>query len=420
MLLLLPLSTRSGEVPALVTAVFTSASAVTVTGLTLVDTGTYWSGFGQAVILLLIQLGALGFMTGAIIVFRAIGRHFSARDRDAMALTVGSRRFGSTFGLAVRITVFALAFELVGWGLLYVEMLRRGSAAPLWPSLFHAVSAFANAGFDVFGHDDSLMGFRDDPFFLGLTAILIIAGGLGFLVFADLGRVRKAVMWDINTKIILSLTAAFLVLGAVGFLVLESGNPATLGNEGFGERLRDSTFTSVSARTAGFTTVDMSEIRPETQTFLEVLMLVGGAPGSAAGGIKLVTVGAILAALRAAVSGRGDVELFGRRLQPRQVARALAVLAASTILIGIIMVVIGLAVGAGPADFEAIQFEATSAFAEVGFSTGIVRHLPALAVMLISGLMFVGRLGPLTLMAALAVRHGANRYQYPEGQLRLG
>lgn len=418
-LLMLP-AARSGEGGASFSdALFTSTSAVCVTGLVVVDTPTYWSTFGECVILGLIQLGGLGIMTFASLLGLLVWRRLGLRSRLTAAAETKAQGLGEVRSVIKGVVTVSLAFELVTAVILTVRLMV-GYDEPLgrasYLGLFHAVSAFNNAGFALYS--DSLIRFATDPWICLPIAVAVIAGGLGFPVWLELRRhLRRPHGWSMHTKMTVSATAVLLVLGTVFVTANEWSNPGTLGGLDTPGRLLAGFFQAVMPRTAGFNSVDYSQMNESTLLGTSVLMFIGGGSAGTAGGIKVTTFVLLFFVIYAEVRGERNVEAFERRIDDRAIRQALtvallavgAVMAASLVVLEITEV----------ATHQAL-FEVVSAFGTVGLSTGITGDLPTSAQMVLAGLMFLGRLGPITLVSALALRERGRLYQLPEGRPIIG
>ena len=418
-LLLLPASARDGRADP-VTALFTATSAVTVTGLAVVDTGAYWSPFGQAVILALIQFGGLGVMLGVTALRLLLGGRMSIKQRVIVQEIGAGVRLGGQSRLVRDTVLFTLGCEAAGILLLWPRFAREhGPGRGLWLATFHGVSGFANAGFDLFG--GTLAAFRGDPYVLLTLAGLIVLGGLGLVVAADLWRIRRWARLTLDSKLVLLGTTLLLPGATAVILVTEGANPASLGGLSPGLRLLNAFFNAASARTAGFATWDFAASDQRTIFFFLGLMLIGGAPGSMAGGVKLTTAAVILAAVVAALRGHPDATLLERRLPPAQVAQALAVVALALATIANLALVISLVEGGRlTAPFIAQLFEVTSAFGTVGFSAGVTAELATPGRLLLVLTMFVGRVGPITVALALVARRRRAAYRRIAEGVRIG
>lgn len=425
LLLSLPVSVATGQTASVLNAFFTSTSAVCVTGLVVVDTPNYWSPFGQVVLMLLIQAGGLGYMTISSLIMLAFGRRISIHERMTLAdaLNVSSMEGLLRFAW----TVALLTFAIEGLGALVMGLrfaADLGWAKGLWFGLFHSVSAFNNAGFSLFS--DNLMGYRGDLTVNLVVTTLVIAGGLGFFVLSGLLRLRErtAVSISVHTKLVLSVTAFLLAGGTLAILALEWGNPRTLAPLGFGEKLLAAYFQAVTPRTAGFNTISIGDMTAPALFLTISLMFIGASPGGTGGGVKTTTFGVIVAALRSTVRGERDTNMFRRRLSPDLVRRsfALAILAA----IGLILAT-GVLLWTERQGLLHTSYEAVSAFGTVGLSMGVPGSPLSLSGFFGTGgkwlvmfLMFMGRVGPLTLAVALAGLAAPAGVRYPEGKVLIG
>src|SRR4030042_1407992 len=325
-LLMLPISGKTGQFTSPVDALFTATSGVCVTGLVVVDTGTYWSSFGQGVILALIQLGGFGFMTSAILLLLALRKRIGLREKMLIAESMGLPRMGGLVSLVNRIAVFTLLAESIGTALFYIRFSAENPpGTAVWKSVFQSVSAFNNAGFDIFGNFRSLMDYQGDTLVVLVTAALIILGGLSFLVVADVFAARGLTRLSLDSKVVLTTTISLLVVGTIVILLAEFSNSATLGALPFPQKLLDAFFQSVTPRTAGFNVIDMAQVADYTLFFTILLMFIGGASGSTAGGIKVNTFGMLMATMWSSIRGKEYAGEFGREFRTQQIYRALVV-----------------------------------------------------------------------------------------------
>lgn len=418
-LLSLPISSRTGEWTGFVDALFTATSAVCVTGLTVLDTATHWSGFGLVVILLLIQLGGLGIMIFASLVGLALARKLTVRSRLNTAAEAKAVGYDDVRGLVRGILLISLVIEAVTFCFLAPRFALAYDYSPrdaAWHALFHSVSSFNNAGFALY--TDNLIGFASDPWICLPLCGAIILGGLGFPVIMQLRKeFRRPLHWSMNTKIVLWATGLLLVAGTVYITAFEWTNAATLGAYDPASRLLIGFFHSVQTRTAGFNSVDIGLMRDETWVGMDVLMFIGGGPAGTAGGIKVTTFAVLFFIMATELRGEGAVNIFGKRLSRavhRQaitvVLMAVAAVMAATIAL---MSITGM-------PFDRVLFEAVSAFGTVGLSTGITGQLPDAAEIILVMLMFLGRLGPLTLGSAIALRQRRILYEYPKERPAIG
>ncbi len=420
-LLMLPISSTGRGAASFGDAVFTSASAVTVTGLTVVDTATHWTGFGQAVLLALIQLGGLGIMTFTALLVVIIGGRLGMRRRQAAQAEQGVLEPGEVKRVIVGVAILSATIEAILALILFARFLSldytAGRAA--WDAVFQAVSAFNGAGFSLF--TNSLQGFQGDVIVLGTVAVGIVAGGLGVPVWADLTRRRRLGLarprWSLHTRLTLLGTAILLVLGIVVVTAFEWTNPGTLGAMPEGERLLNGAFQAITPRSAGLSSVNYADMREETLFFTDFLMLIGGGSVSPAGGIKVTTMLVLVLATAASLRGAADVQFMRRRLPFPAIRQALAVtvIFAGSILVGTLALLIAADVG-----LNAALFEVTSAFTTTGLSTGITGSLPGVAHGILIVLMVIGRLAPQLLGAALVLRETGTTYRYPEERPIVG
>ncbi|MGL5860657.1 MAG: TrkH family potassium uptake protein, partial [Phycicoccus sp.] len=402
-LLALPISRAGTGGATLLEAAFTAVSAVCVTGLTVTDTATYWTGFGQVVILLLIQVGGFGVATFASLVGLIVVRRLSLTSRLATATEAKNTGIHDVAGLIRRVLLLSLVIEGIAALILTVRFAvgdGRSLGESAWLGVFHSVSAFNNAGFALFS--DNMISYATDPTVSITLALATILGGLGFPVLIQLRRhLRHPLAWTMNTRLVLWATGILLVLGTLYITVIEWNNPATLGTLDPAERVLVGFFHSVQTRTAGFNSVDIGEMQPATLFGMDALMLIGGGPAGTAGGIKVTTFGVLFFILLAEVRGDGVVNVFGKRLSRAVHRQAISVvlLAVGAVVVGTVAIMLISGRPLGP-----VLFESVSAFATVGLSTGITADLPPAAQLVLMLLMFIGRLGPVTFATALALR----------------
>lgn len=425
-LLMLPVS-RAGEGHApFMVALFTSTSAVCVTGLVVVDTPSYWSGFGQAVILGLIQVGGFGIMTLASLLGLLVSRRMGLRSRLTAAAETKSIGIGDVRAVVVGVSKVTVLFEVATAAVLTLRFLVGYDLPPLtaaYHGFFHAVSAFNNAGFSLW--TDSLVRWRADVTVNLIITSLIIVGGLGFFVVTELLHLRRRVRLSFHTRFVLTATAMLLVGGTLAFLALEWTNPRTFTEWGAKERILAAWFQSVTARTAGFNSMDTGAMTDAALFLTMALMFIGASPGGTGGGVKTTTFGITVAALWATIRGDEEPTLFGRRIPAETVARAFFI---SLIAFLALNMVAGWLLIAEGRSLLPTLFETTSAFGTVGLSMGhpgsvvnLSGSFTAGGKLLIMVMMFTGRVGPLTLAFALA-RRGARRanIRYPEGKVLIG
>lgn len=420
-LLMLPMASEDRASAGFFRALFTATSAVCVTGLVVTDTRDYWSTFGEVTILVLIQLGGLGFMASSTLLFIFLGRRLSVAQRVITGETTFRLGLESLPQLLKRILVMTLTVEAAG-ALALITLFsiqdRRTDLDTLWRGLFTAVSGFNNAGFDLEGGGRSLTAYAGNPAVLLVVAALTVLGGLGYAVVWDVKEHRRWRHLTLNSKLVLVTYGMLLVVGAVVVFASE----AFAGGELAGLSLPQAGVTALAesayTRTSGFTAVNLGGARPELLMFIAALMFIGGAPASTAGGIKVTTFSSLFFAIVASIKGEEHVHVFGREIPWRQINRALAVALLSVAIVFASGVLLHLTTDA-PTDY--VLFEAVSAFGTVGLSTGITGTLNEFGQAILVVTMFVGRLGPLTVALALAGRfRGAERVRYPESDLSIG
>ncbi len=418
-LLMLPIA-RSGPGGApLITALFTATSAICVTGLITVDTPVYWTGFGQAVILVLIQVGGLGIMALASLVGLLLFHRMGLRTRLTAAQETRSTGIGDVRRVLLGVLKVSLVIEAL-LALLLTGRFLLGYGEPparaVYLGVFHAVSAFNNAGFALFS--DNLMGFAADPWICLPIAAAIILGGLGFPVLLELRReFRRPRKWSIHSRLTLATYFGVLVVAVVFVTANEWNNPATLGALDDGGRLVAGFFQGVVPRTAGFNSVDYGLMKDGTLLATTLLMFIGGGSAGTAGGIKVTTFIILLFVILAEVRGGRDVNIGDRRIGSRVQRQALTV---ALLSVGLVMSTTLLLLEITSLPLRDVLFETVSAFATVGLSTGITADLPVLGEFVLIFLMFVGRLGPITLVSALALREKQLGYTLPEGRPLIG
>ena len=405
------------------TALFTATSAVTVTGLVVQDTATYWTTAGQLIIAGMIFVGGLGFMTLATFAIVLIGQQVTLSQRLVIQESFGGDLMGVGHGglvrLVVGIVVFAVASQVLAFAILAA---RFWSLYPpdeaLMQALFQAVSAFNNAGFIIFPQEEGLAAFQTDAVVIGVTAFMIFLGAISYGVLFDVIRYRRFRLFGLTTKLVLAMTAVMILFGVAIFMAFEYRNPQTLGDMPVSQKLYTSAFESVSGRTAGFSTLDYNETEQETNFMMTGLMFIGGASASVAGGLKVNTLAVVLVAVFSTIRGRTAISAFGREIPARQVRSALVIGAIATAIV--FVVVVSLSVTDGSFDFLDLFFEGVSAFGTVGLSTGVTSALSQWGQLILILAMFVGRVGPFTMGIAMAHQSDVDRYKYVEERVTIG
>jgi trk system potassium uptake protein TrkH len=419
-LLMLPLSHANGEVAPFLTALFTATSAVCVNGLVVVDTGSYWSPAGQAIIMALFQVGGFGMMTSATLMGLLVGGQLKLRSRLLLQAENHSLTLGDVRSVARLVLLVTAVTELLIAALLTVRFalghgMPWGEAA--WQGVFHSVSAFNNAGFSTWS--DSAMRFVQDGWVLIPLTLSIVIGGLGFPVLHELiiERKKNRPKWSIHTVLTLWGSLALIVAGGIIIFLAESGNPKTLAPLGFFEKALASVFTSVSARSAGLNAIDFTALTSETVALHYVLMFIGGGSAGTAGGVKVTTFFVLMLVVWNEIRGNPDVDFRGRRISTAVQRQAVSILVLSVAMIALSLLVM---LSLVELPLEKVIFEVISAFATVGLSTGITAELPPAAQTVIIALMFIGRVGVVTLAMALATNQIKRSFRYPEEKLIVG
>ena len=416
LLLNLPSASASGESIGFIDALFTSASAVCVTGLVVVNTAEHWTVFGQAVILMLIQIGGLGIMTMATIFALVSGKKISLRERLVIKEQLNQESLSGLVKLVKYVIAMTLFIEFMGAAVLsYVFVPEFGLKQGLWNSIFHSVSAFCNAGFDITGN--SFMDYNGSTIAIVAICFLVVAGGLGFSVIIDLLRHRSWERFSLHTRLVIIISFLLVVVGTLLILILEWNNPGTLKDMTLGDKVRAALFAAVVPRTAGFNSIDVGAMMQATAFFTIILMFIGGSPGSTAGGIKTATFGVVIMATIAIIKGERDIEIYKKRIPQETVFKSLAIV---TVGMGLIIGVSFILTLTESWGFLDTMFEATSAFATVGLSRGLTPNLSNTGKLIIIGTMYAGRVGPLTMAFAFGYNRKHKRYRYSEGHISVG
>ena len=422
LLLTLPIASRSGVSCGFRPALFTATSATCVTGLVLYDTWTQWSGFGQAVIITLIEIGGLGFMSAASMVIFLFRRRVGLRQRMVMAQALSLTDMEGVVRLQKLVLLGSLSVQSMGALILMLHFLPEyGFGTALKWGVFHSVSAFCNAGFDIFGcitPGASLIEFNSDPVVILTLGALVIVGGLGFLVWQEMITERRWKAFSVYTKLVLVTTLTLLLLGWCGFCMLEWNNPATLGSMSFGDKLLNGLFQSVTVRTAGFAAVDQAFLTDASKGLSMVLMLIGGSSGSTAGGVKTVTMVVLVLFLTSRARGKNTVCVFKRTIPNEQVLNAMTI---TSIVVALAMFGAIFISATSPISFVDAAFESISALATVGLTAGATASLSIPAQILIIIYMYFGRVGVLTISLGFLMGDKAEeRFEYARTNLLIG
>ena len=426
LLLMLPIASKSGELTDPLTAAFTAVSATCVTGLVVVDTASYWSLFGQIVIIVMIQIGGLGFMTMAVLLSRLIRRRITPKERMLVAMSYNLNSYESTNQLIKRILVGTFAMEGLGAAALATQLVPIfGWGRGIYKSVFHSVSAFCNAGFDLFGEYSgefsSLTAFNGN-YVVGVTVMmLIILGGIGFVVWGDmLSFATKKKRLSAYTKFVLVVSAILLFGGAILIGIFEWSNPATIGEMSFGKKILNCLFQSVSMRTAGFSMIDNARLTQSSQLVSIALMFVGGASGSTAGGVKVATIGILFYTVFCVSVGKTEINIFKRRLSNDSFMRAVSIVVLQLILVIVSTVAVSYSMGV---DVMTALYEMTSAGGTVGISLGMTPSMDTFSKVVTMFMMYFGRVGILSVTCAIMVnlsQKSTSGVSYPDANMLVG
>ncbi|WP_159790624.1 TrkH family potassium uptake protein [Sodalinema gerasimenkoae] len=424
-LLMFPLSLTDGSWNSLVTALFTATSATCVTGLIVVDTGSYYSFWGQLIILTLIQVGGLGYMTANTFLLILLGRRSKVRYRIALQDSLDSAGLSSVSQLLKSIVGLTIILELTGiFGLMTIFVPESGWRTGIWQSIFHSISAFNNAGFSLF--EDSLMGYANVARMTWIISPLIILGGIGYQVMMEaffalqskLKKSSKRFRFSLHVKIVTSTTLMLLIVGFFGFFVSELYNPNTLLGLSWPNKLLAAWFQSVTIRTAGFNSIDVGGMTTAGLFLTIALMFIGASPGSTGGGIKTTTFRVLITCTKSVLQGRENAVIYERRIPIELIMKAVAVAVGSISVVTLSTII--LAISEPNLEFIGIFFETISAFATVGLSTGITSQFSIFGALVITLLMYAGRVGILILMAALLGDPKPSALEYPDEDLLVG
>ncbi len=418
-LLALPIASVDGNSIGFVDALFTATSATCVTGLVVTDTLTHWTIFGQIVILILIQIGALGIVTLTTFFSVLLGKKISMKGKILAQESISDYSFAEVHHMIKSVIRITAVVELIGAIILMIRFIPIFGLRGIYLAVFHAISAFCNAGFDLMGDYQSLSSFNREPLVLAVISVLIITGGFGFIVWKDLWDYRKTKIIYLHTKLVLLISAVLIIFGASFFFILEYTNPSTMGNFTLFEKINASLFHSVSCRTAGFNTVPINEMNEMSRVVSILLMFIGAAPGSTGGGIKVTTFGILVMAIFSNILGNGETVVLKRRVAQVVVNKALSIAGLAMVLVFIMTAIVDSIENMPYLD---ALFEVTSAFGTVGLSTGVTPHLHTASKIMLIFTMFLGRVGPLSFAVALTMRE-KKRLQnavFPEGKIMVG
>jgi trk system potassium uptake protein TrkH len=429
-LLTLPFSTMNGKGISFVKALFTATSATCVTGLVVVDTNVYWTVWGKIIILSLIQIGGLGFMSLATLISIVIRRGIGLRERLVLADSVSTNSLSGIIKLVQHILIGTLLFESIGAIILSIRFIPEyGIWDGIFKGIFHSISAFCNAGFDLMGSSSaefvSLTAYVGDITVNLVIMALIVVGGIGFLVWEDLFNQPNPNKWKLHTKLALIITGALIIFGFLAFLFLEWSNPKTLGALQIHQKPLAAMFMSITPRTAGYNTISISDLGASSKLITVILMFIGGSPGSTAGGIKTIVFGIMIYTLFSVLKGQDYIHAFKKRLTSGTMMRAVTiVILGLTIVFSGTLLILAYENLYGYTRVEPLSalFEVTSAFATVGLTTGITPYLSNSSLILLSLIMFIGRVGIFTTLIAITVKRASSEetFRYPEERIIIG
>lgn len=419
LLLMLPASVQDGVSISFIDALFTATSAVSSTGLTVLDTADSFSQFGQVVIMILVKIGGLGFMTLGVLIALLLGKRIGMRQRLFIQASTQSVSGRGLVRLTIYIFAIALVFEVIATLILSVRFsadMPVGDA--IYHGMFHAVTAFNNAGFTLF--DDNMIDYRNDPFVTYTILILIITGGLGFIVIVDLFQKRRWRQFTLHTKMVLIGSGALIVFGTLSLFLIELLNANPVSATSMFKNFEAALFQSVTSRSAGYSTVDVGTLLSSSQFIIIILMFIGAASSSTGGGIKVNTFFIVTLSALTTFRGGGPIHFLRRNIPIEAAMRALAVVASAVVAIIILTVLLTITEGLLADEFLLVLFEAVSAISTAGLSMGLTEELSDAGKILVSIAMLLGRLGPLTLAYALARRTKTTKINYPEEKMLIG
>lgn len=421
LLLTLPIASNDYvEKADFLTALFTATSATCVTGLVVVDTATQWSLFGQIVILILIQIGALGFVTFATFFSILLGKKVSLKTKVLAQQSLSDFSFDGVLSLIKNVVLATFSIELAGAVILATRFVPKFGLKGLYISIFHSISSFCNAGFDILGNFQSLTNYNNDPVLLFTTSILVILGGLGFVVWKNLWEFPKEKKFLLHTKVVLLFTIFLVAFGTIFFFFSEFNNPYTLGKLSIVGKINASFFQSVTTRSSGFNTIDIGNMKEITKAMAILLMFIGAAPGSTGGGVKITTFGVILVAVISQIRGTQHAVVFKRRIPHQTIIKSLAIVSLSAMIVVTLTTIL---IFLENISFLDMLFQSTSVVATVGLSSIDTSALSNISKILIIINMLVGRIGPLSFAIALTMQNAQKKIQdmvYPEGKIIVG
>ena len=419
LLLMLPASVQDGVSISFIDALFTATSAVSSTGLTVLDTADSFSQFGQVVIMILVQIGGLGFMTLGVLIALLLGKRIGMRQRLFIQASTQAVSGRGLVRLTIYIFAIALVFEVIATLILSIRFsFNMPAGEAVYQGMFHAVTAFNNAGFALF--DDNVIDYRNDPFVTYTILILIITGGLGFIVIVDLFQKRRWRQFTLHTKMVLIGSGALIVFGTLSLFLTELLNANPVSATSMFKNFEAALFQSVTSRSAGYSTVDVGGLLSSSQFIIIILMFIGAASSSTGGGVKVNTLFIVILASFTTFRGGGPIQFLRRTIPVDAVMRALAVVLSAIIAVVILTIILSITEGMLMNGFLVVLFEAVSALSTAGLTTGLTPELTEAGKIVVSAAMLIGRLGPLTLAYALARRVKTTKINYPEEKMLIG
>lgn len=417
LLLYLPIASKEGIWTPLLDCFFTATSATCVTGLVTVNTAAHWTTFGHIIIILLIQIGGLGFMTVATLMALLLGKRITLKDRLIIQEQMNTFSLSGMVKLIRYVIISTFLIEGVGAILLSFKFIPMFGLKGIWYSIFHSISSFCNAGFDILG-PNSLNDYITSPIVMLTVSFLIILGGVGFNVYMDITSNKlNFKKYTLHTKIVLVMTAILLMVGFFGVLILEYDNPETIGNQGALGKILGSWFQSVTVRTAGYTSVDQGALKDSTAAICMLLMFIGGAPAGTAGGIKTTTFATLWMVLINEIKGNEDIVVFERRIKFSVIRKAIAILMIGALWVAFVIFVMLIV---EPYSLVDISYEVVSAFATVGLTRNLTPSLTTFSQILLMISMYLGRVGTMTLVFALANKKQRSLYKEAYGNIIIG
>ena len=421
-ILSLPISSVDGKPTNLLDSIFTSTSAVCVTGLVVVDTGTHWNLFGQIIILLLIQIGGLGFMSFTTMLAIIMGKKITLRSRLIVQEAMNAFDIQGLVKMVKHVVGFTFFVEICGAIVLSTQFIPQfGIIKGIYYGIFHSVTAFCNAGFDIIGNYSSFTGYSNNSIILLTLAALLIIGSLGFAVWLDIYHKKNIKRLTVHSKVVISTTIILLAVGTILFFALESSNSQTLGMFNLKDKIVNAFFASASPRTAGFNSISISGMTNESKFLSVMLMFIGGSSGSTAGGIKTSTFAIIILTVISVIKGREDTEVFGRRVEKDLVYKALVLFFMAFSMVAFVTMV--LCITEPNESFIDLLYETSSALGTAGLTTGVTQRLSTVGKVLIMINMYLGRVGLITVATSLTTnRKGkkGEKYKYPSGKILIG